>query len=117
MVTSASAVLMEFDLLARILSFHKSEVLEQLPIPFRYYSRAVSGTGGHFPVTPFTCRNPSLESLEQHEVAIIRVADTYVKQVWRLLISDVNEADSSSSDYKIDSPIMTARGLRKGPLS
>jgi hypothetical protein len=32
--------------------FQKLEVLEQLPIPFRYYSRAVSGTGGHFPVTP-----------------------------------------------------------------
>jgi hypothetical protein len=45
---------MEFGLLARILSCHKSEVLEQLPIPFRYYSRAVSGTGGHFPVTQFS---------------------------------------------------------------
>ena len=65
----------------------------------------------------FNCPNTSLDSLEKHEVAIIGVTDTYVKQVWRLLISDVNEADSSSSDYKIDSPIMTARGERKCPLS
>jgi hypothetical protein len=41
----APAVLMGFRLKALILSFHKLEVMEQLPIPFRYYSRAVSGTG------------------------------------------------------------------------
>jgi hypothetical protein len=54
------AVLMGSRLKALILSFHKSQVLEQLPIPFRYYSRAVSGTGGHFPVTPSTDRHRPL---------------------------------------------------------
>src|SRR5579883_1416669 len=63
-------------------------------------------------------RQTSFQSLEKHEVAIIRVADTNMKQVWRTLVADGNEPDLSGPDDKVDSPIIFTGCFRKQrPLS